>query len=166
MADQLQKEENQLVQEIWNLLEPVVTTGGMEILEIEYRRESIGWVLRIFLDKEGGVSVDDCAQISRLAGDTLDFADLIPTRYHLEVSSPGLDRPLRKPEHFRKYIGEIVEIRTHSPVENRRNFKGTLKEASPDEVSVECDGKGFSIPMPLIERARFLYFESMERKPK
>lgn len=166
MADQLQKEENQLIQEIWNLLEPVLTAEGMEILEIEYRRESIGWVLRIFLDKEGGVSVDDCAEISRLAGDALDFADLIQTRYHLEVSSPGLDRPLRKLEHFQKYIGEIVEIRTHSPVQDRRNFKGILREASHEEVSVECDGKGFSIPIPLIERARFLYFESMERKPQ
>ncbi len=136
----------------------------MEILEIEYRRESAGWVLRIFLDSEQGISVEDCAEISRIAGDLLDVADLIQTPYNLEVSSPGIDRPLRKLEHFQKYIGDIIEVRTISPVQNRRNFKGELKEASSEGVVIECEARSYSIPMSLIERARLLYFESMERK--
>ncbi len=85
-----------LIDRIWSLLEPVARSEGMEILEVEYRRESIGWVLRLFIDREEGVSVDDCARVSRVAGDLLDVADMIPNPYHLEVSSPGLNRPLRK----------------------------------------------------------------------
>jgi ribosome maturation factor RimP len=158
------REEDNLVEEIWNLVEPVIASEGMEILEIEYRRESIGWVLRIYIDNERGVSVDDCATISRIAGDVLDVADLIRNSYNLEVSSPGLDRPLRKWEQFQRYTGDIVEIRTTSPIQNRRNFKGLLKEASPDQVVIEINGKNQAIPMLLIERARLLYFESMKRK--
>jgi ribosome maturation factor RimP len=164
LAEQLKKEEDELVSEIWNLLEPVIAAQGMEILEIEYRRESAGWVLRIFLDSETGISVEDCAQVSRLAGDLLDVADLIRPSYNLEISSPGIDRPLRKLEHFQKYIGNIIEVRTVSAIQNRRNFKGKLKGASSEGVLIECDAVSYSIPMSLIERARLLYFESMEPK--
>ena len=163
MAQQLKKEE-ELIAEIWKLLQPVIAAQGMEILEIEYRRESVGWVLRIFLDSERGISVEDCAEISRIAGDLLDVADLIQVPYNLEVSSPGIDRPLRKLEHFQKHIGNIIEVRTISPIQNRRNFKGELKEASFEGIIIECEAGSYSIPMSLIERARLLYFESMERK--
>lgn len=166
MVAQLDMVDEKLVAEMWSLLEPVIASEGLEVLEIEYRRESIGWVLRIFIDREGGVSVDDCAAVSRVAGDVLDAADLIPNAYHLEVSSPGLDRPLRKWEQFRKYIGDAVEMRTAVPMENRRNFKGVLREASPGEVVVECDGKEHTIPLALIERARLRYFESAKRRAR
>jgi ribosome maturation factor RimP len=164
LAQLLKKEEDELVSEIWNLLGPVIAAQGMEILEVEYRRESAGWVLRIFLDSERGISVEDCAAVSRTAGDLLDVTDVIPNPYTLEVSSPGIDRPLRRLEHFQKYIGHIIEVRTISPIQNRRNFKGELKEASSEGVVIECDAMNYSIPMSLIERARLLYFESMERK--
>jgi len=163
LAQQLKKEE-ELIAEIWKLFDPVIAAQGMEILEIEYRRESIGWVLRIFLDGERGISVEDCAKISRIAGDLLDVADLIQVPYHLEVSSPGIDRPLRKLDHFQKYIGDIIEARTVSPIQNRRNFRGELKQASSEGVVIECEAVSYSIPMALIERARLLYFESMKRK--
>ncbi|MHC1730230.1 MAG: ribosome maturation factor RimP [Syntrophobacteraceae bacterium] len=166
MAQQLTKEEDLLVGEIWSLLEPVVAAQGMEILEIEYRRESIGWVLRIFIDSERGIAVDDCAAISRLASDLLDVSDLIHTHYNLEVSSPGIDRPLRKLEQFQKYIGDIIEVRTISPIQERRNFKGILQDAEAAGISIECDGKNYSIPLAFIERARLLYFESIERKSR
>jgi ribosome maturation factor RimP len=164
LAQRLTKEENELVGEIWNLLGPVIAAQGMEILEIEYRREPVGWVLRIFLDKEPGISVEDCAEMSRITGDLLDMADLIRTPYHLEVSSPGVDRPLRKIEHFQKQVGKIIEVRTISPVQDRRNFKGELKQASFDGIIIECEARSFAIPLSLIEWARLLYFESMERK--
>jgi ribosome maturation factor RimP len=164
LAQLLRKEEDELVSEIWNLLEPVIAAQGMEILEVEYRRESAGWVLRIFLDSERGISVEDCAAVSRVVGDLLDVTDLIPNAYNLEVSSPGIDRPLRRLDHFQKYIGYIIEVRTISPIQNRRNFKGELKEASSECVVIECEAGNYSISMSLIERSRLLYFESMERK--
>lgn len=166
LAQQMTKEQNLLIGEIWNLLEPVVAAQGMEILEIEYRRESMGWVLRIFIDSERGIAVDDCAAISRLTSDLLDVSDLIQTHYNLEISSPGVDRPLRKLEQFQKYIGDVIEVRTISPLQGRRNFKGLLQSASSEGVGMECDGKSYSIPLDLIERARLLYFESMERKSR
>jgi len=164
LAQLLRKEEDELVSEIWNLLEPVIAAQGMEILEVEYRRESAGWVLLIFLDSERGISVEDCAAVSRVVGDLLDVTDLIPNAYNLEVSSPGIDRPLRRLDHFQKYIGYIIEVRTISPIQNRRNLKGELKEASSECVVIECEAGNYSISMSLIERARLLYFESMERK--
>ncbi len=164
MTEQLQKEEDELVGEIWNLLEPVIAAQGMEILEIEYRRESAGWVLRIFLDSVRGISVEDCAEVSRIVGDLLDVADVIRPSYHLEVSSPGIDRPLRRLEHFQKYIGDIIEVRTISAIQNRRNFKGELKGASSEGIVIACETGSYLIPMSLIERARLLYFESIKRK--
>ncbi|MGC9194579.1 MAG: ribosome maturation factor RimP [Syntrophobacteraceae bacterium] len=164
MAQDLKQEEGELIGRLWNLVEPVVGAQAMEVLEIEYRRESPGWVLRIFIDGPQGITVDDCAKISRGLGDLLDVADVIPVAYHLEVSSPGIDRPLRKLEHFQKHIGDVIELRTISPVQNRRNFKGLLKEASIEGLIVECDSNDYAIGMELIERARLLYFESLERK--
>ncbi len=166
LAQQLRKEDNELTGEVWNLLEPVIEAQGMEILEIEYRRESVGWVLRIYLDRDQGITVEDCAEVSRIAGDLLDVADLIQTSYNLEVSSPGIDRPLRKLEHFQKHIGDIIEVRTSSSIQNRRNFKGELKAVLPEGVTLECDMRDYLIPIVLIERARLLYFESMERKSR
>ncbi len=166
MAQELKQEEGELIGRIWNLVEPVVAARDMEVLDIEYRRESLGWVLRIFLDSQRGIRVEDCAEISRVVGEMLDAADLIPIAYNLEVSSPGIDRPLRKLEHFQKHIGDIIEVRTISPVQNRRNFRGALKEVSPEGVTVQCDSQDYSIGMPLIERARLLYFESLERKSR
>jgi ribosome maturation factor RimP len=153
----------ELVTQLWELLEPVIQAEGMELIEVEYRRESHGWVLRLFIDQPDGVTVDDCARISQVIGDFMDVADLIQNRYHLEVSSPGLNRPLRKLEHFRNYIGKIIELRTSFPLDERRRFKGILTEAEPEGIRLDCQGKMFTIPPHLVERARFCYFDSFEK---
>ncbi|HOV84725.1 MAG TPA: ribosome maturation factor RimP [Syntrophobacteraceae bacterium] len=151
-----------LPEQIRQLVEPVVESEGKELVELEYRRESHGWVLRLFLDQEDGITVEDCARVSRVVGDLLDVADLIPNPYHLEVSSPGLNRPLRKVEHFRSALGKIIEIRTLAPLEGRKKFKGTLLEAAPESVRLDCDGRAYEIPLGLMDRARLCYFESTE----
>ena len=165
MARELKLEVGELIERVSGLVEPVVAARGMEILDIEYRRESLGWVLRIYIDGERGVTVDDCAGISRAVGEMLDAADLVEPAYNLEVSSPGLDRPLRKVEHFKMHIGDTIEVRTTSPVEKRRNFKGVLLEASPEGLRVRCDAVEYSIGLAQIERAKLLYFESLGNKP-
>lgn len=153
-----------IVSRIWQLVEPVIQAEGMDLLEVEFRRESIGWVLRLFIDQEDGVSVDDCARVSRVVSDLLDVADPIDRPYHLEVSSPGLDRPLRKVEHFQSQVGKIIEVRSMEPMENRRNFKGKLTDARSDAITVDCDGRLYEIPLALVERARLRYFDSIEKK--
>ncbi|MCE5244172.1 MAG: ribosome maturation factor RimP [Syntrophobacteraceae bacterium] len=152
-----------LIPQLQSLIEPVIRAEGMELVEMEYRREAPGWVLRLYVDREGGVTVDDCARISQVVGDLLDVADLMPNPYHLEVSSPGLNRPLRKPDHFREQIGRIVEVRTVSPLQKRRNFKGVLLDIKPEGVTMDCNGQTFEIPLALIDRARLCYFDSLEK---
>lgn len=154
----------ELLDKIRELVEPVITADGRELVEAEYRREATGWVLRLFIDQDGGVSVDDCAQVSRVIGDLLDVADVIPVAYHLEVSSPGLNRPLRKPEHFRSAIGKIIDVRTTVLLNGRRRFKGVLRGISDDHIQMDCDGSPYEVPLRFLERARLRYFDSVERE--
>lgn len=155
-----------VVQKIWDLTTPLITAEGMELIEVEYRRESQGWVLRLFVDRDDGVSVEDCAAVSRMVSDLLDVEDPIHGPYHLEVSSPGLDRPLRRWEHFQRQIGKVISVRTRLPIESRKNFKGTLVAAHPEGIRVDCDGTFFDIPLNAVERARLRYFESPQGTPK
>jgi ribosome maturation factor RimP len=152
----------QVVADIWTLAEPVIRVEGMELIEVEYRRESHGWVLRLYIDQEGGISVDDCAKVSQVVGDVLDVADLIKISYHLEVSSPGLDRPLRRKEHFEKYVGKIVEVLTSEPMEGRRRFKCILEAVLPAHIVLGCNGSRWEIPFSNLERAKLCYFESLK----
>lgn len=157
--------ETEIIAQVRELLEPVIESEGMELVEVEYRREAHGWVLRLFIDHEGAVLVDDCAHISQVVGDLLDVADVIRNPYHLEVSSPGLDRPLRKPEHFQRYTGKIVDVRTIKPLyTNRRRFKGVLVASDSEQITMNCDGQLYTIPLDLVDRARLCYFESFEGK--
>ncbi len=151
---------DQVVERVWNVVDPVLRSEGMEVIEIEYRREAPGWVLRVYVDQERGVTVEDCARVSHVVGDLLDVADIIRNPYNLEVSSPGLNRPLRKKEHFEKCLEKFVEVKTFALISGRRNFKGSLKEVREDGIIVECDGRRFEIPFEGMDRARLRYFES------
>jgi ribosome maturation factor RimP len=157
------KDKNrQVVARLWELVDPVIRSEGFELLEIEYRCESHGWVLRLFIDQEDGITVDDCVRISQVVGDLLDVADPIVNPYHLEVSSPGLNRPLRKWEHFQKHMGNIVDVRVVASIDNRRRIKGKLVGASLEGIAIDCEGRVFDLPFNLLERARLLYFESQK----
>ena len=136
------------------ILEPLLDAEGFSLVDVEYKRERGGWVLRVFIDKEGGVTLDDCARVSREFGQLLDVEDIIPTSYQLEVSSPGLDRPLKKEEDFVKYSGRKVRIKTKEQVSGRRNFKGALLGCTEGKVMVKVEGSGvFTIPFSAILKA-------------
>ncbi len=141
--------------------EPLVVAEGMELVEVEYLREQVGWILRVFIDKPGGVGLEDCSHISRTLDTVLDVEDFIPQEYHLEVSSPGLNRPLRKPDHFRRAEGKKVKVKTYGPIGEppRKNFSGVLKGVQDDSVTVDIEGAGsFRIPFRDIAKAH-LEFE-------
>jgi len=133
--------------------EPVLASQGLELVDVEYQRETAGWVLRIYIDREGGVNIDDCTEVSRELGTILEVRDLIPNSYILEVSSPGLTRPLKKLEDFLKFRNHLVRIKTFAPVEGRRNFKGKLLGVEGELVQVEIDGRGYAIPQKSIAKA-------------
>ncbi len=144
---------DRLLQEVRQVTEPILEAEGLELVDLEYRRESHGWVLRFYIDREGGVTVDDCAAMSKELGIVLEVRDLIPTYYVLEVSSPGLTRSLKKPEDFIKYCHRPVKMRTSKPIEGRRNFKGTLLGLEGEKVHLEAEGRIYEIPLQDIAKA-------------
>jgi ribosome maturation factor RimP len=145
-----------------DLAEPLIAEQGLELLDVEYLREHDRWVLRLIVDKAGGaVGLDDCVAVSRLVESAIDAEDLVQQEFHLEVSSPGLDRPLKKPDHFRRAQGKKVKVKTFGPLGEppRRNFSGLLKGVAEDAVTIEVEGAGaFRIPFKEIAKAN-LEFE-------
>lgn len=141
------------MEEVRQVVEPILESQGMELVDLEYRRESQGWVLRLYIDREGGISVNDCAEASGEVGAVLEVRDLIPNPYVLEISSHGLSRPLKKREHFEKYQNRLVKIKTFEPVEGRRNFKGTLLGLEGESVRLEVEGRIYEIPFQNIAKA-------------
>lgn len=144
---------DKLLQEVRQVVEPILESQGFELVDLEYQRESQGWVLRIYLDRQGEVSLDDCAGISHEVGAVLEVKDLIPSAYILEVSSPGLTRPLKKPEDFNRFRNQMVKIKLYEPLDGRRNFKGTLLGLEGDRVRVEVEQRVYELPLQRIAKA-------------
>ena len=142
-----------LLQEVREVVEPILQSQGYELVDLEYQRESRGWVLRIYLDREGGITLDDCTGVSHEVGAVLEVKDVIPNAYVLEVSSPGLTRPLKKPEDYNRFRNQLVKIKLFQPLDGRRNFKGTLLGLEVETVRVEADGQVFEIPLQSIAKA-------------
>ncbi len=122
------------------LAEPLAAARGCRIWDVEYVREAGTWFLRVYIDKEGGVDIDDCEAVSRPLSDALDQADPIQGSYTLEVSSAGIDRPLKRPEHFAQFVGSEVEVRLYRPVQGSKEHIGVLKGYAGGDVTVELSG--------------------------
>jgi len=137
------------------LLQPVVTGLGYELWELEYLPQRGNALLRIYIDTtaDGGVTVEDCERVSRAVSEVLDAQDPIPGNYTLEVSSPGIERPLRTARHFAPYTGEKVFVEMVHVVDERRRFKGRLVAAGPESVEVEVDGRRHVLPLNGIRKA-------------
>jgi ribosome maturation factor RimP len=146
----------------WAVCEPLLAAEGLELLDVEFTREH-GWILRLTIDLGEGypgdaaaVGVDECAIASRAVDRALDVEDFIPHGYHLEVSSPGVNRPLKKARHFEQVVGQKVRVKTFGPLFEppRKHFVGTLTRVSPDAIVVDVEGAGpFTIPFEDIARA-------------
>ncbi len=121
------------------LLLPIVEGHGFELVDVEYVKEAGTWYLRAYIDKPGGITVDDCEVVSRTFSDILDEKDYIEDTYIFEVSSPGLGRPLKKEKDFARSIGEEVEIRTYRAIDRQKEFIGILKEYDKDTVTIEYE---------------------------
>ena len=148
-----------VTQRVWELAESLARGAGLELVDVQYRPEGGRLILRLLLDRPGdgtgGVTLDELARVSRELGDVLDAHDAVPGRYHLECSSPGLNRPLVRPEHFTRAIGQRVRIRTHEPLDGRRQFHGVLETAADGVITVRDPDAGVvSLAITAIERAR------------
>lgn len=136
--------------------EPVLRELGLELVEVQYRQEGHGWVVRFFIDREGGVTLDDCATVSRAISTWLDVEDLIEHAYHLEVSSPGLERPLKKVEDFKRFAGRNARIKIKEPRDGQRVFTGILGEIQDNEFTLIVDEQPINIGFEEIAKARLL----------
>jgi len=151
------------LQDLWTLAEPYVRDAGFDLIEVQFAREQRGAVLRLFIDRPAGsegdqslIGVDDCERVSRDVSAALDVADSIAHTYLLEVSSPGLDRPLRRERDFARFVGESARVRLEVGVEGRRNFSGTIRGAKDGRVEIASDGRSYELPIDDIVRANLI----------
>jgi ribosome maturation factor RimP len=152
------------IKQLMTICEAGLAAVGYDLVDLEYQNEPQGWVLRVFIDhpvdapKDDGLGVGithtDCGEASRHLGTVLDVEDPIDGAYRLEVSSPGINRPLRKERDFARFAGEKVKIQTDEMVEGRKNYKGRLLAAAEGVVTVEVDGKHYQLPLERIRKAR------------
>ena len=148
--------EKKVIQQVWALAETLCESEGLELIQVEYQRESAGRILRLYVDKPGGIRLDDCIGVSRQMNDILDvnLADVGP--YNLEVTSPGPERPLARRQDFDKFKGARTKIKTYQPLNGRKNFKGVLLGISGDEVSLQIDEQIITIAYADISKARLI----------
>lgn len=143
-------------EELMRLLAPPVERLGYELCDLEVKLGGRDGLVRVFIDKPDGIDLEDCEAVSRQISALLDVEDPLPGQYALEVSSPGLDRRLTKPEHFQRFLGEELKVKLRFPMEGRRNFRGTLRAASDENIEVEVDGVSHSLSITAIESARLV----------
>ena len=142
--------------ELSALLAPTVERLGYELADLEVRLGGKNGLVRLFIDSPEGIGLDDCAKVSRAVSALLDVEDPVPGNYNLEVSSPVLDRKLRKVEHFQRFIGQTVKVKLRFPLEGRRRFRGTLLSAGDQNIVVEVDGESYSLALATIDTARLV----------
>ncbi len=144
------------VQQIQEFIEPAVIALGYELWGIDYIPQGQQSTLRIYIDSPKGVTVDDCAAVSHQASGILDVEDVIQSRYTLEVSSPGLDRPLFKLEHYQQYVGEFIKVKLRIAFDGRRKFAGVLTSIEGDEIIVRVDNEEYVLPVESIDKANIV----------
>lgn len=148
---------NDVAARVGELIGPILDDLGLELVLIEYLSITGRWTLRIFVDKDGGVTLDDCSVASRQIGDALDVDGALSHGYVLEISSPGLDRPLIREKDYINSIGKKIRVRTGIPTSGSRNFKGTLRVMDGKRLDIETDSGIISIPFDNIQKANLIY---------
>jgi ribosome maturation factor RimP len=142
------------VESIIEIIEPVIQDETLELVDVEYKKLGKTWTLRIFIDGTNGVTVDDCQKVSRQIEDMIEIDDLISNPFVLEVSSPGLDRPLKKEKDFLRFKNKAVQVKTFSPLENRKNFRGTIRDCKNQILFLDEEGVPLEISLDKISQAK------------
>ncbi|ABO50479.1 protein of unknown function DUF150 [Desulforamulus reducens MI-1] len=143
-----------VVEKVTEAVAPIVEEAKLELVDVEYVKEGGNWYLRIFIDKPGGIELDDCQGVSEKIDTLLDEIDPVPQAYFLEVSSPGIERPLKKPQDFEKFNGHLVNITTFAPINGSKNFIGKLLDYNEEGIHLEIKGKQVVLPHQQVATAR------------
>lgn len=146
--------DRELVSSLWTLIEPLLEPDGIELVDLEFKPEGGRWILRLYIDTAEGVSLDACAQVSRQVSALLDMEDPIKYPYNLEVSSPGVNRMIRKEKDFQLFAGSPILLKTRRKLQGKRNFRGTLEGMENSKIVMEVDGKRVEISPEDLEIAR------------
>jgi ribosome maturation factor RimP len=133
---------------------PVLEELGLELVEVQYRREQNGWILRLVIDKQEGITLEDCAVVSREISQLLDIEDFIGEAYNLEVTSPGLDRPLKSIAEFERFVGRKAKIKTIEPIDGKRVLIGTINRTFGESIVLEVGAEEVTIPFSQVTKAR------------
>ncbi|MCF6186602.1 MAG: ribosome maturation factor RimP [Desulfobulbaceae bacterium] len=145
-----------IIERVEKFISPLLADMGIELVEIQFRREGHGWVLRLFIDRQGGVTLENCTAVSREVSRYLEVEDPIEQAYHLEVSSPGLERPLKKKEDYIRFSGRRARVKMQEKIDDQRVFIGTLKGVEEDDVVLSIEGQLHYFPLAGISRARLI----------
>ena len=143
-----------VVEAITSLVMPVLQEKDLDLVDVLYRRESSGWVLRLLIDKEDGVTLDDCTAVSREVSHLLDIEDIIEQAFNLEVSSPGLDRPLKSVGDFQRFAGRKAKVTTKEPIEGNQVFMGRINKVEDELITMEVGQQVLCIPFSEVAKAR------------
>lgn len=144
----------QIKSAVESMVKPFLDENGFELVDIEYVKEGSNWFLRVYVDKDGGIDIDDCGRVSEYLSEKLDANDPIPGAYFLEVSSPGAERPLKKPADFAKAVGKHVFVTTYEPVDGLKEFEGLLETYDEAGLKIRVGKKSHSIPAAKMASAR------------
>ena len=142
---------------VFDLINEPICNLNLSIYDIEYVKEGSGWFLRIYIDKDGTIDINDCENVSRLIDPMLDDANIIKSAYCLEVSSPGIERTLRKPEHFERYIDNEVEVSLFKPYEKQKVLQGVLKSGDNDKVTISIGDNEITLNRKDISKVKLIY---------
>ena len=145
-----------VTQSVAELIEPSLFAKGLELVDVEFKKEGQTWVLRIFIDKEGGINLEDCQNVSHLVGDLIEVEDIIESVYTLEVSSPGLNRVLKKEKDFIKFIGTKICVQCHAPLNGKKKFTGNLTDFKEQTIHLEMGGQHQAIPLGRVAKANLV----------
>lgn len=141
------------------LIKPIIDANKVELFDVEFVKEGSDWYLRVFINKEGGVTIEDCQNVSRAFNEILDKEDYIDSEYIFEVSSPGLTRPLKKERDYEKSIGRLIEIKLYSAVDGVKEAEGILKSFDKDTITIEINGQDKNIERKNLSMIRWAYVE-------
>ena len=145
-----------VTQSVIELIEPVLMANGLELVDVEFKKEGKSWVLRIYIDKESGLTLADCQKVSGLTGDLIEVEDIIDPEYNLEVSSPWLNRSLKKEKDFIKFCGKKIFVQCHAPLNGKKRFIGCLKNFKNQSIHLEMDAKLHAIPLHRVAKANLI----------
>jgi ribosome maturation factor RimP len=153
----MQEKTQHTAREVASLVEPILQDMALELVDVEFLHSQGKWVLRLTIDREGGVTVDDCARVSRELGDLIDVKDLIRQKYFFEVSSPGLDRPLKKEKDLLRAVGKKIKVKMKAPLQGRRNYSGYLRDFVDGTLYMTVEQGDVALPWPQVQKANLIY---------